>query len=257
MDQMLRKLEAQEEAKNRELLNSQRRELENEANLLIQKREAEILKQSEQLKQELLAQSEQQLSNAKELQAQAETITTDLQSQIFNQIALLRKSHVDQIMEIQPRGLGTPKSIKKHLEIIEKVCKDDELVRVALATLPPSVREAEVLSLSDLQVRKTALAPDAAPALVGQLIGTALAQMSWTPKGYVPGDGVEEVLARAQFFLDNGRLKECLKELNEVKGYSKIQTADWSKLASDRLAVDVVIQVLKARAILRHKAYIP
>eukprot|EP01035_Chromulina_nebulosa_P030854 gene30854-41046_t len=159
MDQMLRK------AKNRELLNSQRRELENEANLLIQKREAEILKQSEQLKQELLAQSEQQLSNAKELQAQAETITTDLQSQIFNQIALLRKSHVDQIMEIQPRveslhsqilefsklGLGTPKSIKKHLEIIEKVCKDDELVRVALATLPPSVREAEVLSLSDLQ----------------------------------------------------------------------------------------------------------
>lgn len=37
----------------------------------------------------------------------------------------------------------------------------------------------------------------------------------------------------------------------------QIQTADWSKLASDRLAVDVVIQVLKARAILRHKAYIP
>ena len=33
---------------------------------------------------------------------------------------------------------------------------------------------------------------------------SALAQMSWTPKGYVPGDGVEEVLARAQFFLDNG-----------------------------------------------------
>ena len=32
----------------------------------------------------------------------------------------------------------------------------------------------------------------------------ALAQISWSPKGYVPGDGVEEVLARAQFFLDNG-----------------------------------------------------
>ena len=33
---------------------------------------------------------------------------------------------------------------------------------------------------------------------------SALAQISWSPKGYVPGDGVEEVLARAQFFLDNG-----------------------------------------------------
>ena len=35
----------------------------------------------------------------------------------------------------------------------------------------------------------------------------------------------------------------------------KVQTADWRKLASDRVAVDVAVQVLKAKAILRHKAF--
>ena len=68
------------------------------------------------------------------------------------------------------------------------------------------------------------MAPGAAPALLGQLIGTALAQISMAPKGFVPGDGVEEVLARAQFYLDRGQLTDCLKELEQVQGYSKVTT---------------------------------
>ena len=53
-------------------------------------------------------------------------------------------------------------------------------------------------------MRKAALAPESAPPLIGQLIGSLLAGITWSPKGYVRGDGVEEVLARAQYLLDRG-----------------------------------------------------
>ena len=49
--------------------------------------------------------------------------------------------------------------------------------------------------------------------LCGMVAVLALAQISWSPKGYVPGDGVEEVLARAQFYLDNGMYVKRVKLL--------------------------------------------
>ena len=59
---------------------------------------------------------------------------------------------------------------------------------------------------------------------------SALAQISWSPKGYVPGDDVEEVLARAQFFLDNGMqvLYVCIYV---CMYYYKYQISTWLEVA--------------------------
>ena len=67
------------------------------------------------------------------------------------------------------------------------------------------------------EVRKAALAPDNAPQLVGQIIGTLMASIASAPKGYVTGDGVEERLARAQFELERGRVRQAVKEIEGVE----------------------------------------
>lgn len=71
----------------------------------------------------------------------------------------------------------------------------------------------------------------------------------------MPGNGGEEALARAAFYLDRGRIAESLKELEAVQGYGQLQMRDWISLAQERLVVDQTIRVLKANAVIRHKAF--
>lgn len=88
--------------------------------------------------------------------------------------------------------------------------------------------------------------------LLSQFIGAVLASISIAPSGYVRGPGTEEALARAAYQLERGRLVEALKELDAVQGYGQVLMRDWKKLASDRVAVDQSVKVLKANALLRH-----
>ena len=69
------------------------------------------------------------------------------------------------------------------------------------------------------------------------------------------GPGAEEVLSRAAFYLERGRLSESLRELDSVSGYAQVLMKDWKALAQDRLIVDQSIRVLKANAVIRHKAF--
>jgi len=154
-------------------------------------------------------------------------------------------------------------AIKKHVSSLKSICRGDELVDAVLTSLPDSVLASGALSLSELQVRfnvmrdevrKDALAPEAAPTIIGQFIGAVLATISIAPSGYVRGPGTEEALARAFYQLERGRLVETLRELDAVQGYGQVLMRDWRKLALDRVAVDQSVKVLKANALLRHFA---
>lgn len=87
------------------------------------------------------------------------------------------------------------------------------------------------------------------------MIGTALAAISIAPTGLVSGNGVEETLARAAYYLERGRLVDTLRELDGVQGYAQVLMQDWKELARERLIVDQSIRVLKANAVIRHKAF--
>eukprot|EP00598_Pedospumella_elongata_P001815 CAMPEP_0184971884 /NCGR_PEP_ID=MMETSP1098-20130426/4014_1 /TAXON_ID=89044 /ORGANISM="Spumella elongata, Strain CCAP 955/1" /LENGTH=536 /DNA_ID=CAMNT_0027494081 /DNA_START=309 /DNA_END=1919 /DNA_ORIENTATION=+ len=154
--------------------------------------------------------------------------------------------------------------IAHHFAEVRKACQGDEVVKVVLDTLPARVVSSGALQLPDLQVRfavmreevrKTALTPEAAPKLIGHLIGSALAAISVAPSGLVPGNGSEEALSRAAYYLERGRIAESLKELQAVQGYGQVQMRDWISLAQERLVVDQAIRVLKANAVIRHKAF--
>ena len=106
------------------------------------------------------------------------------------------------------------------------------------------------------EVRKVALAPQGVPVFVGQLFGTALASISYSPTGNVKGDGIEEILARVDYYLENNRLKEAVNELSQVKGYSgEVLLKDWKELARQRLIADQAVLILRADVALKHNSY--
>ena len=114
------------------------------------------------------------------------------------------------------------------------------------------------------EVRRAALVPANAPSVIGQAVGSILAALSWAPKGFVPGEGLEEIFARASYFIDQGDLRNYLKELQLVEGVppsssspsaATSQMRSWTALAEDRLAVEELVGALTTAAALRHIAY--
>ena len=140
----------------------------------------------------------------------------------------------------------------------------DALALAVVATIPAGTPAAGVPTFQELrarfavvrgEARKAAYAPDQAPTIMGQVIGSALAAVAPAPKGYVAGTGVDETLARAAFFLDRGNLSAAVKEVSGLQGYPRVLVNDWQTAAAARLVVDQAATTLRTSAVLRHGAY--
>lgn len=304
------------------LLRIQREQLEFEVQKILFEKEKELAQSSvtqmenleakyrEQLHEALRSQAEGfQSTLQKELEANGQRIQEELQSQLNSRVAMLRKSHNDHLLELQPmlsevsanleafnatvesagqmvqqcladhalsaavlslesllsEPMNTRKQplLKEQVAKLRAMCREDALVVSVMDALPENVIREGALTLPELQVRfqvmreemrKAALAPENAPKMVGQLVGSVLASISFAPNGYIRGPGTEEALARAAFCLERGNLRACLHELEGIQGYSRVLMQDWQKLATDRVVVDQALNVLRANAILRHRS---
>ncbi|KAJ1434173.1 mitochondrial inner membrane protein-domain-containing protein [Ochromonadaceae sp. CCMP2298] len=301
------------------LLNQQRAELELQARQAIFAYEQEMASSGSarmkaqdaayqaQLTATIRAQAEGfQATLQRELESQNLKITQELQDQLNHEVAVMRKTQLDELLALQPAVQAATESVTAvsdavaqagaemgktvdvlalsaavlSLELalndpsgapvsglfvaVRQASASDAVVGAVLDSLPSRVLSEGALPLPALQVRfavmreearKAALAPEGAPKIVGQLIGTVLATISWKPSGFIAGPGAEESLARAAFFLERGKLSQSLKELEGVKGYSQVLMGDWVQLARERLIVDQSIKALKANAVIRHKCF--
>jgi len=164
-------------------------------------------------------------------------------------------------------ALATSKPFAAELAAVRATAnkEDDALALAVVASLPPGVPAAGAPTVAELrarfavvrkEARKAAYAPDQAPAIVGQVIGSALAAVAPAPKGYVAGGGVEEALARAAYQLDRGNLAAALRETEAVGGYARVLVNDWRAAATARLAADQAAATLRASAVLRHASFV-
>jgi mitofilin len=152
-------------------------------------------------------------------------------------------------------GLGS------FVDDLKKDANDDAITLAALGSIPSRVLTHGVPSIQYLQnrfeivrgeVRKVALAPEILPSVVGHVVGSAIASLSWAPSGLIEGDGPEEVLSRAAYHLDQGNVAGALKELDSIKGYGKTLLKDWESIANDRLVVEQALKIIKSGLILKH-----
>ena len=158
-------------------------------------------------------------------------------------------------------ALVSSSPLSKEIVAMKEACKDDPLFTSVLSSIRPDAAKDGIPTLPELrlrfkvvrnEVRKVALSPEAAPKLMGQIVGNVLAAVSLAPKGYVKGEGVEEALARATYLLEQEDLRGAVNELSILDGYAKKLVADWQQSANDRLNAEEAVKVLRAGTAVRH-----
>lgn len=163
-------------------------------------------------------------------------------------------------------ALRSSQSVTSEIALVQSVFGEQhEFIDTLIRTLPKEASNTGVPTLTELrsrfkvvreEVRKAAMAPPDAPQIVGQLVGSALATISKPPQGMVRGDGIEEILSRAAFHLDNGRLYEAVQEMNTVSGAMPKRLADdWTAAAVARLRADVASTSVRSLALLLSTEY--
>jgi hypothetical protein len=162
-------------------------------------------------------------------------------------------------------ALTDSRPIGHEVTALQTLCKGDLLMETVVSCIPAKAAAHGIPTVPDLrarfkvvqnEVRKVALAPDAAPTLVGQMVGNILARASTAPKGYIEGSGIEETLARSAYLLDQSDLRGAVQELHGLGGYAKVLVSDWEAEANSRLAAEEAVLLLRNAAAARHFALI-
>lgn len=171
--------------------------------------------------------------------------------------------HSAAVMTLE-NALKSSAPLGQYLSAVKDSCDSDPLVLAVLSSIPAEVATRGAPTVSELktrfgvvrsEVRKVALAPEGLPNVIGHVVGSGLAKLYWAPSGPVKGDGTEEILSRAAYCLDQGRLTDALTELDAVSGSTeKGLLSDWYVLAQHRLSADMATVALRSNAIIKHSS---
>ncbi|KAF9431677.1 Formation of crista junctions protein 1 [Entomortierella beljakovae] len=134
--------------------------------------------------------------------------------------------------------------------------KDAELLKAVLSTVPEAVAAQGVDSIPELverfeyvadKVRQASLVPDNGGVLAHGM-SVVLSKLMFKKHGLVPGNDVEAILARTEHYLVENDLEQAVRELNQLKGWSKRLAKDWIIAARTRVEVGQAIDVINTHA---------
>ncbi|KAF9897490.1 Formation of crista junctions protein 1 [Lobosporangium transversale] len=134
--------------------------------------------------------------------------------------------------------------------------KDAEVLKAVLAAIPDSVAAHGVDSVPELvdrfeyvanKVRQASLVPDDGGVLAHGM-SVVLSKLMFKKHGLVPGNDVEAVLARTEYYLQENDLEQAVRELNQLKGWGKRLAKDWIIAARRRVEVGQAIDVINTHA---------
>ncbi|CAK9252488.1 unnamed protein product [Sphagnum jensenii] len=162
-------------------------------------------------------------------------------------------------------ALSTPsKSIKSEWDAVTQYAQNNPLLQAILRSIPKEIQDdVTPPSLQEIryryrivrkEIRREALCPPNMKGFIGSAVGTVLALATPAPEGYLEGDGLEEVLARVNYYVEKGNLLAALREAKTIDGYPATLAQDWIKLVEHRLIVEQAVKVMKANNLLTHKS---
>lgn len=236
----------------------------------------EVAKQVEEVKADLAVQHEFDIAMLKEAHVKSSILLHNDVSKLYNDLSHVNRvvdsTFRDQIVSrklhalsasllLLQNALATSKPFEAEWKAVKSACADDAALMGVLNAVPMTSIKKGVPTVSQLrdrlsvvkdEVRKAALAPQAAPPLLGQVVGNILAFVSLEPKGMVEGDDIEAALSRAAYFMDHENISKALGELGQIKGYPRTLLADWEKAAKERLVAEQSLSALRSAAAVRH-----
>ncbi|KAG0257707.1 Formation of crista junctions protein 1 [Actinomortierella ambigua] len=134
--------------------------------------------------------------------------------------------------------------------------KENELLRAVLASIPEAVAREGVDSVPELadrfqhvadEVRKASLVPDNGGVLAHGM-SVVLSKLMFKKQGLVPGNDVEAILARTEFYLQESDLEQAVRELNQLQGWGKRLAKDWIVAARRRVEVGQALDIISTQA---------
>ena len=150
------------------------------------------------------------------------------------------------------------KPFREELRVLRHIAaaREDPVVSVVLDSLEGTdVPDVGVEPFADLatwfvsevapKVSEVALVPDENAGVLSYLASRSLSSLRFKREGLVPGDDVLSVLARAEYHLNEKDLDSATRELNQLKGPSKVLLHDWLEAARRRLEVQQALEVCR------------
>ncbi|KAF9363399.1 Formation of crista junctions protein 1 [Mortierella sp. NVP85] len=134
--------------------------------------------------------------------------------------------------------------------------KDAEVLKAVLASVPEAVAVQGVDSVPGLierfeyvadKVRQASLVPENGGVLA-HAMSAVLSKLMFKKHGLVPGNDVEAILARTEYYLLENDLEQAVREMNQLKGWSKRLAKDWIVAARTRVEVGQAIDVINTHA---------
>ena len=155
-----------------------------------------------------------------------------------------------------------------HYHKPQAVAGRDNVIGAALSSVPASIKKG-VPTLPELQARfdkvarkarQAALVPDGVAGLEGQLAGMLFATLKFPPKpDDTPPeddkDAAEYVLVRASQHVQYGELEKAIQQLNKLGGQAAFTVQGWKKDATDRVAVEQALKVIKMECALLNESF--
>ncbi len=146
---------------------------------------------------------------------------------------------------------------REELRVVRHIAaaREDPVAATALDILESSeVPDVGVEPFADLaswfstsvapRVANVALVPDQNAGLLSHLASHFLSSFSFKRQGFVPGDDVLSIIARAEYYLNEKDLDSAARELNQLRGTAKVLVMDWLNAARQRLEVLQALEVL-------------
>mmetsp|Transcript_606 Transcript_606/g.1668 ORF Transcript_606/g.1668 Transcript_606/m.1668 type:complete len:398 (-) Transcript_606:329-1522(-) len=154
-------------------------------------------------------------------------------------------------------GKSAGAGLSVRLEALRAAAPADEVVCAALSSVPASVLKAQrVPTCRELQLRFDTVASQGRVAsfvpegsgIFGQLLGALVAFVSFRERGLVPPVDAAAVISRAEYYVAREQLQPAVEELSTLRGLPRTVAQDWIEAASDRVALEQALCLLRAHA---------
>ena len=145
-----------------------------------------------------------------------------------------------------------PQPFVREMAALKLVADGDGIVDAAIASVNPSAYQRGIPSQSQLidrfrnvaeEVRKASLLPEDA-GIASHAASFVLSRVMFKKQGQPQGGDVESILTRTETLLEEGDLDGAAREMNGLKGWSKVLSRDWlgdvRKVLEVRQALDVI-----------------
>jgi hypothetical protein len=103
------------------------------------------------------------------------------------------------------------------------------------------------------------MVPEGHSGLEGQLLGMIFAKLSVPPPPGASSDETDpaiisdSILSSARKFVQSGDLEKAMEQLNKLKGQTTFVMNDWKRKATDRVATEKALKVIKLECALLNK----